>query len=157
MTHPRNPVNDDLFTPTVTARAGDLARPWRVDSLLYPAFFGGPLAGAALGLINGHRLRVGRGAMVTVGAVGLGAFAARAAILMVVGPYSGSQLVGTIAGVAVWGAIWATQRRAFRSFQLTGDDPARLFWPGLGVAALGVVVELFLIGAAALLVRNGIQ
>jgi hypothetical protein len=146
-------VTDDLFTPTVTARAGDLARPWRVDSLLYPAFFGGPLAGTVLGLINAYRLGVGRRGMAAIGAVGLVAVAARIALVGIIGPFSGSSVVGALAGVAVWGAIWVTQRRAFRAFQFTGGEPARLLWLGLVAAVIGLGVEIFLLGAFVVLVR----
>jgi hypothetical protein len=145
-------VNDDLFTPTVTARAGDLRRPWRVDTLLYPAFFGGPLAATVLGLINGRRLGIETRAIMAVAATGVVAIVGRIAVIGAFGDYTGSRVVSALAGVLVWGMILVTQRRAFRAFQLTGGEPAGLLWPGLAAAIGGFVVEaLLLIGVLAML------
>jgi hypothetical protein len=138
-------VNDDLFTPTVTARASDLRRPWRVDSLLYPAFFGGPLAATVLGLINGRRLGLETRAIMAVAATGLVAIAGRIAVIGVFGQLTGARVVSALAGIAVWGAILVTQRSAFRGFQLTGGEPAGLLWPGLAAVVGGFLVEAILL------------
>jgi hypothetical protein len=138
-------LNDDLFTPTVTDKASDLARPWRVDSLLYPGFFGGPLAATVLGVINGRRLGVGTRAQAAVVTAGLLAIVGRLVIITAVGQFTGTRIVIAMAGVAVWGAILLTQRRAFRGFQLTGGEPASLLWPGLAAAIGGFVVEALLL------------
>ena len=140
-------MNDDLFTPTVTDKASDLARPWRVDSLLFPGFFGGPLAATVLGVINGRRLGVGTRAQAAVVATGLLAIVGRLVVITAVGEFTGVRVVIALAGVTVWGAILLTQRRAFRGFQLTGGEPARLLWPGLAAAIGGFVVEALLLVA----------
>lgn len=130
-------MSDDLFTPTITS-AVPAKPPWRVDSLVYPAFFGGPLAAAVLGLLNARRLRVGPLAFLAVAATGIGAIAVRIAFLVSIGGLllGAYTLVGVVPGLAVWAAIRSTQNRPYRSFALRGGEPAKLFWPAVA-AVLG--------------------
>jgi hypothetical protein len=134
-------VSDDLFTPTVSTRASDLPRPWRVDSLLFPAFFGGPLAGTVLGLINGRRLGIGSRSLIAIAVTGLAVIATRISLIATLDIGSALRVITGLAGVAVWGVILATQRRRFRAFQLTGGEPASLVWPGIAVGVAGLIVE----------------
>jgi hypothetical protein len=78
-------------------------------------------------------------------ATGLLAIIGRIAIIAAYGQFTGSRIVSALAGLAVWGAILVTQRRAFRGFQLTGGEPASLVWPGLAAAIGGFVVEAHLL------------
>ena len=67
--------DDDLFSPSLRDRAAIPAgaRPWRLSSQFYVAFFGGPLAAAAIGVVNGRRLGLGTGRLVGIAAAGVGA------------------------------------------------------------------------------------
>jgi hypothetical protein len=61
----QSPERDaDLFSPSLTRSVRrDLpagSRPWRLASQFYVAFFGGPLAAGAIGLLNGKRLGLPR-------------------------------------------------------------------------------------------------
>ena len=93
---------DELFTPTIRERPVGGKAPWRPQSILYPAFFGGPLAAATLGVLNGRRLALPIGQVLTIGAAGLAGFAARIAITAPLEENSSVRLTGTITGVLVW-------------------------------------------------------
>ena len=59
------------MTPTIHERPDRRRTPWRPQSILYPAFFGGALAAATLGMINSYRLRLPAMNMVVIGVAGL--------------------------------------------------------------------------------------
>lgn len=138
---------DNLFTPTITAAPRSGAQPWRVSSLVYPAFFGGPLAVTVLGLVNGARLGLGRRAQLAVAGAGLGALLARVAVgIATGGSWLGVRsLVGSAAGVAAWLALAAVQRRPFRAYELRGGEPAKLFLPGLGAVFTVGLIEAIVV------------
>ncbi|WP_433303142.1 hypothetical protein ACQP2F_11195 [Actinoplanes sp. CA-030573] len=129
-------MQDDLFRPTIQERAAGGPRPWRPDSIFYPAFFGGPLTATTLGLLNGRRLGVARGPMLAIAAAGLLCFAARVVVSAAVGGGSGLRLAGSVSGVLVALVVGAVERRSFRAFLYRGGEPARMVWPGL-LAAIG--------------------
>jgi len=123
-------VPDELFTPTIRERPVGGKAPWRPQSILYPAFFGGPLAAATLGVLNGRRLALPIGQVLTIGAAGLAGFAARIAITAPLEENSSVRLTGTITGVLVWLVVLAFQRRPFRSYTYGDGEPAGLTGPG---------------------------
>jgi hypothetical protein len=130
-------VPDELFTPTIRERPAGRRAPWRPQSIFYPAFFGGPLAAATLGVLNGRRLALPTGQLLTIGAAGLAAFAARiAAALFVFGEDSSIRLTGTVMGLVVWLVVLAFQRRPFRAFVYGDGKPAGLTKAGF-LAFLG--------------------
>jgi hypothetical protein len=126
-------VPDELFTPTIRERPVGGKAPWRPQSIFYPAFFGGPLAAATLGVLNGRRLALPAGQLLTIGAAGLAGFAARIAVAGSFDQNSNVRLSGTIAGVLVWLVVLAFQRRPFRAFAFADGEPAGLI--GAGFAA----------------------
>jgi hypothetical protein len=131
-------MTDDLFTPTIHERPTTAKPPWRPESIFYPAFFGGPLAAAILGLLNGRRLGLGRGPLVAIAATGLGTLALRLAIGAAVGEDSPIRFMVAVSGVLTWLVVFAYQRRPFRAFTYRGGEAAGLFGPGL-LAAVGCV------------------
>jgi len=68
---------DDLFQPTLqdhpSIARDSLARPWRLGSQLWVAFFGGPLAIAGIAYLNARRLGVPRRRANVILAAGAGA------------------------------------------------------------------------------------
>ncbi|MCA2217975.1 hypothetical protein [Jidongwangia harbinensis] len=142
-------MQDELFSPTIREQPPPGKPPWRPESILYPAFFGGPLAAATLGVLNGRRLALPRPQLLAIAAAGLVAFGARLAVSATVDSASGVRLAGTIAGVLVWLVVLAFQRKPFRTFSYRGGDPARLVGPGfaafLGCGALEAVLILVLV------------
>jgi hypothetical protein len=131
-------MSDELFRPTIDPRsAKQMTPPWRVESLAFPAFFGGALAVTVLGLINGRRLGLRRVPLLAIAATGVAAVVARILLTDIIDRTSGTRFLGSLVGIAVWGVIYATQARPYRQFLLLRKDPARLWWPGLA-AVLGL-------------------
>ena len=143
-------MSQDLFVPTVVPPVVRERPPWDISGLLYPAAFGGALAGTVLGLINGYRLGVGAGRQAVVCLAGAAAIALRIALLVALHGrhYELLAALNAGAGMFAWYAVRRVQLRAGRAFLLRGGETASLLLPGL-VAALGCgLVE----GVATLLV-----
>ncbi len=127
-------MQDDLFRPTIHERPMPGRPPWRPGSIFYPAFFGGALAAATLGVLNGRRLGLGTGPLLAIAGAGLAALVARIVATGLIDGNSGARLAGALAGIATWAAIVAFQRRPFRAFTFSGADPESLIRPGLAAA-----------------------
>jgi hypothetical protein len=139
-------VADDLFSPTISAPV-PAARPWRVGSLVYPAFFGGPLAAAALGAVNGRRLGLGVLPLLGIGAAGLVGIVAR--MFAIAATISGSLPVNGVIrgalGLAVFAIAMLAQRRRYRAFELRGGEPASLVGPGIIAVVAAIALDLLLL------------
>lgn len=140
-------MTDELFTPTIKSPPVPSTPPWRPDSIVYPAFFGGPLAGTVLGLINGRRLALGRSGLVLIAAVGVACFAARIVFTATVGDSTSPRFAGAVAGVLTWLVIIWLQKRPFRQFTHHDREPASLIGPGLAAAIGCGVLEAAVIVA----------
>ncbi|MEU6073235.1 hypothetical protein [Micromonospora sp. NPDC047074] len=144
---------DDLFTPTIAPAAEARRPPWRPQSLLYPAVFGGPTAGTVLALLNGRRLGVPRREQLAVLGTGSAGLAARLVVTLAIfddGADRPVRLVGALAGGLVWLVAAATQKRRFRAYELSGGEPASLWLPGLGaVLVLGFAEAILVLLVAA--------
>lgn len=140
-------VDDDLFTPTITAETYRRRRaPWRPQSLLVPAVFGGPATVTVLALVNAGRLGADRSARLAVAGAGVAAVAVRLVLTSLFATDRPVLLVGALAGAAVGVVATRTQARPFRLAELRGDEPASLWWPGLAaVVLIGSVETLLLI------------
>jgi len=138
-------MQDDLFRPTIHQEPGTGRAPWRPDSIYYPAFFGGPLAAATLGLINGRRLRLGTGPMLAVAAAGVLCFGGRLALSAAVGGSSSLRLAGSVFGVLTALVVATVERRPYRAFTYRGGKPASLIGPGLAAVIGCGLVEAFVI------------
>ncbi|MBL7259417.1 hypothetical protein [Paractinoplanes lichenicola] len=138
-------MNDELFSPTIRDQAPPAKRPWRPESIVYPAFFGGPLAAATLGVLNGRRLAVPTQQLLLIAGAGLVGFGARLTVALLVESNSAVRLAGTVCGILVWLVVLAFQRRPFRVAQLRGVDAKSLVVPGLLTAiGLGLFEALIL-------------
>lgn len=142
-------MQDELFNPTIHAQPPPGKPPWRPESILYPAFFGGPLAAATLGVLNGRRLALPGSHLLAIAAAGLAAFGARIVVSAAVEDRSVVRLAGTVAGVLVWLVVLGLQRRRFRTFSYRGGEPASLVGPGfaafIGCGLLEAVLILVLV------------
>jgi hypothetical protein len=139
-------MSDDLFRPTVRERPVSGKRPWRPESIFYPAFFGGPLAAATLGVLNGRRLRLPSGQLALIAAAGLVAFGIRVALsLWLADGNSGVRLAGSVTGALAWLAVIGLERRPFRAYSYADGEPAGLVGPGFAAAiGLGLVEALII-------------
>ena len=129
-------MHDEIFSPTIRDQPAPGKPPWRPESILYPAFFGGPLAAATLGVLNGRRLALPTGHLLAIAGVGLAGIGARLALSGFFDDNSAVRLAGSATGVLVWLFVLFLQRRPFRIAVLRGATPARLIVPGL-LAAIG--------------------
>ncbi|WP_250034847.1 hypothetical protein [Paractinoplanes maris] len=127
-------MHDDLFSPTIREQPAPGRPPWRPESIVYPAFFGGPLAAATLGVLNGRRLALPTGHLLAIAGAGLAGFAARAVVEGFTDGNSPTRLAGTVTGLLVWLVVLSLQRRPFRVVALRGHGPARLLGPGFAAA-----------------------
>jgi hypothetical protein len=138
-------MQDDLFKPTIREQRAPETPPWRPESILYPAFFGGPLAATTLGVINGTRLGLPGRKLLVIAAAGLAAIGGRLAVTAAVDGNSGVRLAGSVAGALVWLVVLALQRKPFRAYTFRDTEPASLTGPGIA-AALGCgILEVILI------------
>ena len=142
-------MDDELFRPTIKAEpTTESSPPWRPESIIYPAFFGGALAGAVLGLINGRRLGLKLGPLVAIGLVGVAAVIARVVATDALDARPGTRILGSAAGIIVWLVVITTQKRPFRVYLYRDKEPASLVGPGFA-AAIGLgIVEALIVAAA---------
>jgi hypothetical protein len=127
-------MRDELFQPTIQERAEPGRPPWRPEMILYPAFFGGPLAGATLGVLNGRRLGLPAERLLLIASAGLIAFVSRIAIAATVAGTAPARLGGVVGGVLVWLVVVLLQRREFRTYTYRGGEPVSLFRAGVAAA-----------------------
>ncbi|GIG85835.1 hypothetical protein [Plantactinospora endophytica] len=142
-------MQDELFSPTIQERPAPGRPPWRPESILYPAVFGGPLAAATLGVLNGRRLGLAGHRLLVVGAAGLVGFGGRLAVSAAVDGNSAVRLAGMVTGALVWLAVLFFQRAPFRVYSYRGGEPASLVGPGfaagIGFGVLEAVLILVLV------------
>ena len=140
---------DELFSPTIQERPSAGKPPWQPESLVYPAFFGGALAAATLGVLNGRRLGLSRGQLLLIAAAGLASVVGRLVVVDHLDADQGIRFSGTVAGVLVWLVVMAFQRKPFRVFSYRGGEAAGLVGPGfaaaIGCGLLEVVLILVLV------------
>lgn len=114
--------NDDLFTPSLEGvRRAPLPsgeRPWRLGSQFYIAFFGGPLAAAAIGWMNAKRLGLSGSRRLAI--AGIGAAGMLVTILLVIAfdlaTNRSLRLVIVAVGVACYLATRELQKPADRRY-----------------------------------------
>jgi hypothetical protein len=119
-----------------------------VDSLVYPAFFGGPIAVTYLAAVNARRLGIGEGKAALILATGAAALIAQLLTIafLLQGTPSGAQRFSfTLAGLLVYLVVWWVQRRPFRIFMLRGGEPANLWGAGIGAVVASVILQFILI------------
>jgi hypothetical protein len=140
-------MQDELFRPTIQQRSAPDEPPWRPESIMYPAMFGGPLAATTLGVLNGRRLGLSGRQLLAIGAAGLVAFGARLAIGAATDGVSVVRVAGMLTGALVWLVVLSFQRAPFRAYSYGGGEPASLVAPGFAaVICCGVPESLLILG-----------
>lgn len=157
-------MTDDLLQPSVSNNEPRPARPWRLRSQFWVAFFGGALAGATIAILNAARLgipRKQRWLMIGLTAVTLAALIA----LWLQHPLATDlrsfaktsremRIYGRIAAVLLYLALAAMQRRADSEYQVFSEGEYAPLW-GAGTAAvlIGGSIQTLLIAGAVWLAR----
>jgi hypothetical protein len=141
---------DELLRPTIGAGVDMSARPWRLTSQTYVAFFGGVIATTVIAFLNARRLGVRpnrRWLILAVGAAGL--VLAAVLIRLPATDESGLRVAVRVVAVACCLVQLRLQRPMDRAFQLRGGDYGSLWGPGLAAVFGGGLLEVVLLAAVA--------
>ncbi|MET9311708.1 hypothetical protein ABZX12_07795 [Kribbella sp. NPDC003505] len=140
---------DELLRPTVGAGVDMSARPWRLMSQTYVAFFGGVLASTAVAYLNAGRLGVDaakRRLILFTGLAGLLAVIGVFVLLYVdSGVTSGLRVSIRVVAVLCCLAQLRLQRPMDRAFQLRGRDYGSLWGVGIAATIGGAVAEALIL------------
>ncbi|MGZ0146104.1 hypothetical protein ACXJJ3_03440 [Kribbella sp. WER1] len=140
---------DDLLRPTVGAGVDMSARPWRLMSQTYVAFFGGVLASTVVAYLNAGRLGVDvakRRLILLSGVVGLLVVVAVFLLLYAdSGVTSGLRVGIRVVAVVCCMAQIRLQRPMDRAFQLRGAEYGSLWGVGIAATIGGAVAEALIL------------
>lgn len=145
--------DDDLFTPSLSDRAEvpPGSRPWRLGSQFYVAFFGGPLAAAAIGVVNGRRLGIDLGRLVAIATAGLGALCLAVAVAASLDSEDASpRWILVPAGVATYFVARQLQKAADDRYRRGRPDDqvyGSLWGPGLAAVFVCGIVSIAVVGS----------
>lgn len=135
-------------SPTTGKRFATVDGPWRPTSILYPSFFGGPLAAAVLGMLNGRRLSLPRRTLVVVGLSGVACMLVRFLLTSALHEHGLTPILGSLTGAAVWVTVLVTQRRPFQEHEQQDGATGSLVRPGIAAAVGCGLLEAMLLGLA---------
>lgn len=148
---------DDLLRPTVGSAVDLSARPWRLMSQTYVAFFGGVLASTAIAYLNAKRLGVDVAKRRLILLTGLAGLAVVIGVFVLLYGADSGVTSGLRVGIRVVAVVCCMlqvrlQRPMDRAFQLRGADYGSLWGMGIAVTIGGAVVEaLILFGVTVIL------
>ncbi|MEV6268955.1 hypothetical protein AB0L64_17420 [Kribbella sp. NPDC051936] len=140
---------DELLRPTVGAGVDMSARPWRLMSQTYVAFFGGVLASTAVAYLNAGRLGVDAAKRRLILLTGLAGLLAVIGVFVLLygdsGVTSGLRVSIRIVAVLCCLAQLRLQRPMDRAFQLRGKDYGSLWGMGIAATIGGAVAEALIL------------
>lgn len=142
---------DDLFTPTLQAAPLSAETPYRSGSLIYPAFFGGPLAVLPFARRSATRLGMPERDVSRLTLLCLGALVAGIIVVVLLDGAGvadrAQRLTLQIAGLGAYLAVARVLRGPERRHELRHGKFVKLsFWLGLAAClALGMVQALLLV------------
>jgi hypothetical protein len=139
---------DELLRPTVGAGVDMSARPWRLMSQTYVAFFGGVIAATTIAFLNARRLGVDaakRRQILLTGVVGLLGVIGVFVLLYDDGVTSGLRVSIRVVAVLACLVQLRLQRPMDRAFQLRGAEYGSLWGVGIGVVIGGAIIEFLIL------------
>ncbi|HEY9339825.1 MAG TPA: hypothetical protein VIQ79_35615 [Kribbella sp.] len=140
---------DELLRPTVGAGVDMSARPWRLMSQTYVAFFGGVLASTAVAYLNAGRLGVDAAKRRLILLTGLAGLLAVIGLFVLLygdsGVTSGLRVSIRVVAVLCCLAQLRLQRPMDRAFQLRGADYGSLWGVGIAATIGGAVAEALIL------------
>jgi hypothetical protein len=143
-------VQGDLLTPTLQAHrprdwSGRL--PWRLESQVYPAILGGPLAATIVAVLNARRLQMPERTVRLMAGGGLAATLLALTVITLLDRGATRLLLGA-AGVSLYFAFHQVQRPAdrvhatFSPHDDPDDDYAPFLLPGAAAFLVGLAVQV---------------
>jgi hypothetical protein len=144
---------DELLRPTIGAGVDLSARPWRLMSQTYVAFFGGVIGSTIIASLNARRLGVDAATRRLILLIGAGGLAVVIVISILLNGdddlASGFRVGIRVVAILTCLAQLRLQRPMDRAFQLRGTDYGSLWVPGIAATIGGAIAEaliLFLAG-----------
>ncbi len=142
-------MSDELLRPTIGADLDMSARPWRLMSQAYVAFFGGVIATTVIATVNARRLGVpasGRRLILLSGGIGL-VLAAISLVLLTdeLTASSGTRVAIRVIAVLTCLAQLRIQQPMDRAFQLRGTEYKSLWGPGIAAVIGCGLLEVLLL------------
>jgi hypothetical protein len=144
----------DLFSPSLTQSVRrelpEGSRPWRLSSQFYVAFFGGPLAVGAIGLLNGKRLELARERLWALAGVGIAGFIAVVVVAAIIDAGTRGRPLLAGAGVVSYLVARELQKEPDRLYELNRDSNQAydsLLGPGALVVVLSALASLLVLAA----------
>jgi hypothetical protein len=143
--------NEDLLRPTLDGTR-DTPALYSSQAFFFTAFFGGPVAAAAYGLVNSHRLgRLRQEAAVFVG-IAVAALTLFYALHELGALSSLSELMGgrqrrnyeifmRAIALLAFGAGWLMHRRFYRAAAISGTDELPGWVPGIATGVVGALAS----------------
>jgi hypothetical protein len=140
---------DELLRPTIGADVDISARPWRLMSQAYIAFFGGVVATTVIAVLNARRLGVPVKGQRLIALSGLGGLVLAAVALRLltdeVSATSGTQVAIRVIAVLTCLGQLRIQQPMDRAFQLRGAEYKSLWGPGIAAVIGGGLLEAVLL------------
>lgn len=154
---------DDLLQPSlegVSRKRTSTARPWRLSSQSYVAFFGGPIAVAAISFINAGRLGLSqrrRIGIILSGVIGLIlVVAVGSAVALPNNPEdvtTAERIAFRALGLLAFAPMYLLQREADRVYSFydrSNDDAYESLWlPGIAAVVVGAILQFGFLSSAA--------
>jgi len=143
---------DELMQPSLSGVEGPATSIYSMQTGYLAAFFGGPLGGATIALLNAHRLKrlgsdwpLGLAALgVTFGLLWWQLRSGGEAWLIGHLGHGGPGLAIRIVGLAFYGIVYAVHRQYYRNMALLGLEAPSGWIPGIAAIVGGAVVMLVL-------------
>ncbi|GAA1571471.1 hypothetical protein GCM10009789_26290 [Kribbella sancticallisti] len=144
---------DELLRPTIGADVDLSARPWRLTSQAYVAFFGGVIATTLIAFLNARRLGVAASKRRLILALGGAGLVAEAIVLVLLTDdltaTSGVRVAIRVVAVATCLAQVRIQQPMDRAFQLRNADYGSLWSPGIAAVIGCGFLEIVLLAIVA--------
>jgi len=137
--------NSDLLRPSLSADHNYSAAIYSVRTAFLTSFFGGPLAGAVIALLDSYRLRR-LGVDWPLALIAIGLFM----LLSWLATHDGWRwaIYGSHVGnVIFFGIVYAYHRTYYKSMSVLGITPPNGLGVGFGAALFGILAEIAMIKA----------
>jgi hypothetical protein len=146
---------DELLRPSLGSETSPETSIYSATTGFLAAFFGGPLGGAIIAMVNAWRLKrlasdwplAVAAIALTVGLLWWELRAGGAEWLVDIAGKNGVQIALRVAGLAFFSVVYAIHRTYYRSMELFAVEPPSGWALGFGATVAGFVTTLFIASA----------